>query len=107
MNDKKLREMAREWFRERSEAWAADVMLAAGMRGPSHEERKRFAVRDRESVRALLQRVRDETRAEERALGEETCMELLKKRRDHSISVGKWVRRDDGYWVIRTGVPRG
>jgi len=44
-----------------------------------------------EQAESALAQVRDETRAE----------------RDHSIGVGNWVHRDDGYWVIRTGVPRG
>jgi len=45
----------------------------------------------KEQAESALAQVRDETRAE----------------RDHSIGVGNWVHRDDGYWVIRTGVPRG
>jgi len=74
MTDEKLREMAREWLQKEF--------------GSQFD---RFPIRRSESLAALLQRVRDETRAE----------------RGHSIGVGNWVHRDDGYWVIRTGVPRG
>jgi len=74
--DEKLREVAQEW-----------LLLNGYVQLPLMSEE----VEQVSDLAALLQRVRDETRAE----------------RDHSIGVGNWVHRDDGYWVIRTGVPRG